>query len=240
MLAKLKSVLLDPRLLLALKAIAFGGALLELKHFGFSWLPITTFLIVSFFLFGRVRSGAALVLVLLGVATIGILDASLFLTAAAILCAALFYLIAGLKTLTLADRPDTVLLRNLLLFYLLFTLFFIQDKSGYFALTLVTTSGLAFLIFYDWIFDWVGGFPKRHFLAAGVASFIVAESLWGTALLPLGVINSANLLLLITYILTDFLKNYFQGTLNRQHIIKNGVLFVILFLVVLLTSAWRL
>ena len=235
---KLKSILREPRLVLALKSAVFAGFLALLKIGGFGALPILFFLAAAFTLFSYPPNFSFLVLLGIAMVTVGILDDLLFLTAAIALFSCLFYIAAGIKSLTLIHRSEWDYAKNLLLFYAVFLFFFLADKSSLFFIKYLSVLAIGFFLLREWLADLIPDLPRKINFAALLSAFLMAQFLWAVALLPLGPINSANLMVLISYILFDFTSHYFQGKINRQLVMKNVAVLVLLLLVIFATSGW--
>lgn len=238
--AKLKSILREPRLALALKSAIFGGFLTLLKLGDFQLLPILFFLWAAFLLSSKAHRPSFLVFLGVAMATIKILDSALFLGLAVIFFSCLFYLIVGIKELIIVHRSVWDSFKNLLLFYAIFFLFFLTDKSSWFLAKYSAVFIADLFLIKEWILIYESSFLKRVNAASLVLAFIIIEALWVTALLPLGPINSANLMVLITYILFSFTVNHFEGKINRRFVLKKITIFVLLLLLIFATSGWRI
>lgn len=228
---KLKSILREPRLILVLKSAVFAGFLALVKIGGFGTLPILFFFITALILFSSTPNFSFLVLLGAALATMRLLDDYLFLTAAIVLFSFLFYIAVGIRSLTLIHRSEWNYAKNLLLFYAVFLFFFLADKSSWFLIKYLAVFGASFFLLREW-------FAARTKFAALVSAFLLSQFLWATALLPLGPINSANLMVLLVYILFDFTSHYFQGNINRQLVMKNIAVLVLLLLIIFATSGW--
>lgn len=238
--AKLKLILREPRSALVLKSAVFGGFLLFLKLGDFKLLPILFFLWAAFLLSSKAYQASFLVFLGLAMTTVRILDSHLFLSLAVIFFSLLFYLIVGIKELLIVHRSEWSFFKNLLLFYAIFFLFFLTDKSSWFLVKYLSIFAVSFALLREWLLAYESAFVKRVNLASLALAFIIIEVLWVTALLPLGPINSANLLVLITYILFSFIAHYFQGQINRKFILKKITIFALLLLLIFVTSGWRI
>ena len=236
---KLKSIFREPRSALVLKILVFGGFLSLLKMGGFQALPVLFFLAAAFILSSRARSASFLVLLATAIATVWILDDSLFLFLAVILYSFIFYLAVGIKELLIVHRSEWNFIKNLVLFYVLALLFFVADKSSFFVFKYVLVFLAIFLLLREWLVFSDTTFHRRYFLTALVAASLLMQILWATALLPLGPINSANLMILVAYMILDFTHKHFRGNINRQLILKNITIFVLLLLVILATTSWN-
>lgn len=182
-------------------------------------------------------------LVLLPAAIIGmeILRGSLLFWPGVLLYSLIFYLLVGIKDYLFVKRSRLYYLAAMLIFYSIFIEFFWADKSEFFLLKYGAVIFAAFLLFREWLrIISAFSFPKRELLAAGIAAFLVGQLLWAVALLPIGFINSANLMLLFTFVLADFLFKHFTGGISREFLIRHLVFFLALSALIFWTSSWSL
>lgn len=246
MVGRLKLVLQNQRLQLLLKSFIFAGLLAWVKAGDFGFLPILFFLFFSLYMFRghpyslmsqNFYSFLALIVVSLGVTNI--LNRQAFVFLAILFFSVLFYLILGIKELIFVHRQQWYAVKNILLFYSLFLFFFLWDKSSYFFIKYLSFFVLTFFLLREWLFWSEQNFPKRQLLASFVLAFVVVEILWSTAILPIGFISSANIMILITYLLVDSNLRHFQGTLNKKVILRNLGIFALAIIFVLITSKWN-
>lgn len=127
------------------------------------------------------------------------------------------------------------------LFYAMFSLFFLADKSDFFLFKYGLVILGSYLLFREWL-TLISKFqlPERERIAALTGAFLVAQLLWATALLPIGFINSANLMLLFTFVIAELLVNHFVETISKNFLIQLFAFSAMLFLVIYFTSAWTL
>ncbi|MDP3999651.1 MAG: hypothetical protein Q8P76_03620 [bacterium] len=238
--AKLKLILRKPQSLLVLKSAIFAGFLFLLKLGDFGILPILFFL-WAVFMMARGAQASFLVFLFVSAALVNILDRPLFLVLALIGSAGLFYLTVGIQELIIIRRPEWLLVRNTFLFYIMFLLFFLADKSSWFLFKYLAVFLAAWLILREWFLppeDSLVKFIKRPALMALALAFIVLQFLWAVALLPLGPVNSASLMTLIAYILFDFARHHFQGKINRQLVLRHFTIFILLLILIFATTQW--
>lgn len=240
MLEKLKSVFLAPRSVLLLKSALFGFSLVLLKTLNFDWLPFLVFFTIFGILFFRSRSTPLVVLFVSAVGTVWVLNNFLFIVLLAIFFSVLLYLTAGVKELVIIHRFEWGFIKILLLLFAVFLLFFISDKSSYFLGKYFLVFIAVFLLFQEWFSQSSVYFPKRHMLVSLIAAFLLVQLLWGVALLPIGALNSASLMILISYIIIDFSDNYFLGTVNLKLVIKNSAILILLSLIIFSVSFWNI
>ena len=237
----------DQRLRLVLKSVIFGGFLLLVELGNTGVFPVLFFLAVSALLYFKTSAYSKesrniysfLVLLAVSLGSISILDHWEFILPAVLLFSFLFYLVLGIKELIFVYRYQWYFINNLFLFYAIFILFFLTDKSSLFLLKYAAVFIMVFSLFRERFFLSSHYFPKRHLLTAMLCSFVAMELLWATAILPLGFVNSANLMILIVYVLIDFINHHFQGTLNKKMILRNLTIFIIALLIILGTSVWK-
>ncbi|HEY4499602.1 MAG TPA: hypothetical protein VJH70_00510 [Candidatus Paceibacterota bacterium] len=237
---KLKSVLAIPQLQLTLRSIAFGAALYWLRMSEFSWVSLVVFLGIIGFTFFRVHPLSMFVVlgVLLGM--IRTLDSFWFISGAAISGAVFFYLSFGIRQLVFVHRIGWYAVRNVLLLYFTYLLFFITDKSTGFWWQFLLVLAAVFILIYEWLILFERSFPKRYLIAALAMTFLIGELLWSTALLPLGLINNSSLLILCTYILVYLTHHHFHGTLQKALSWKNAAIFLMTLLVIFWSASWKL
>jgi len=77
-------------------------------------------------------------------------------------------------------------------------------------------------------------------LAAGVSAFIIGQAVWAAALLPIGFINAANLLLIITFLIGEILYRHFTGKVTRNFLVQAAVLFLAISILIFWISSWKL
>lgn len=239
---KLKSILRKPQSLLVLKSAVFAGFLFLLKLGDFGILPILFFLWAVFML-ARQAQPPFLVFLFVSASLVNILDSALFLFLAILGSAALFYLTVGIRELIIIRRPEWLLVRNTFLFYEIFLLFFLADKSSLFFPKYLAVFLAAWLVLREWFLppeDSLVKFIKRPALTALALAFVVLQFLWATALLPLGPVNSASLMALITYILFDFVRHHFQGKINRRLVLRHFTIFILLMILIFATTRWSI
>jgi len=246
MVERLKLALRDPRLLLILKSLVFGGFLTLVKLGDFGFFSVLFFLAVVIVLYTKASVHSLksqnlysfVVLLAVSLGAIYTIDRPAFLAVSILAFSALFYLILGIKELVFIHRQQYHFIKNILLLYTVFALFFLSDKSSYFLIKYLAAFSAAFFIFREWFFWFDQNFPKRYLLASLLLAFIVMEILWAIAILPIGFLSSANLMILTTYILIDSAFHHFHGTLTKKIVLRYLTVFVLGLLVILGTSRW--
>ncbi|MCL5017580.1 MAG: hypothetical protein M1155_02905 [Patescibacteria group bacterium] len=247
MVEKLRSALRIVRSQLLLKAAAFALLLFWAKISGFSALSIFFFFLISVLLYfgGRVHSTAETLrsfIVLLFVSLFGVdmLNHFQFLIPAIVAFSFIFYIILGIKELAFARRPKWNYAKNILLSYLIFLTYFLSNRYDWFF-------GKYFLVFFgivllvtEWLFWLEKDFLKRRRVIALVISFLSLQLLWAVSLLPLGFINSATLMTVFVYIMLDFCKHHFRGTISKELIWKHFLVLCFSFAVIFAFTNWKI
>jgi hypothetical protein len=248
MVPKLRLVLKNPHLQLALKAIIFGGFLTLVKLGNFGITPILFFVLVAFLLYSRpiFNTSAFLISFLILIITIifilKIFPENNFFFLSALFFSLMFYILLGVKNLIFINRALWYLFFNLALFYSVFISFFYIDKSTLFAAKVLILFLALFLLFKEFFRFLLPEYqlPKKKALIVWLLALIVLEIVFAVSLLPLGFINSANLAILSVFILGDLTFNYLKGTLNRRLFLIDITLFVLLILLIFGTTKWEI
>ena len=235
------------QLSLFLKTFIFGLAILLSASGGFGIFDSLGFIALASALYSRPllekypTKSAFLVLLPTAMISLRMLEGSSLALPAILFFSVIFYLILGIKNFMFIRRSRLYYVSALLLFYSIFSLFFLTDKSELFLLKY----GLVFLASYFLLREWLAlistfQYPERERVAALLGAFLILQLLWATALLPIGFLNSANLMLLFTFVIAELLINHFLGTINKNFLIQHGVFFGILFAIIYWTSSWVL
>ena len=236
------------RLLLFLKPAIFGSTLFFVSWQDFGIIPILFFSSVSLVMYARPILSAtyytwSAFFILLFASVLGmkiLAGTALFLPGLA-LFSFIFYLILGIKDYFFVKRSRLYYISALLIFYLIFIEFFLSDKSQLFLLKYLGVILALFLLFKEWLSVIPSfHFPKREAVAAAVAALIGAQFLWVIALLPIGFISSANLMILLVFTLADFLLKHFTGGISKEFLIQHLFFFLILSVLIFWTSNWSL
>lgn len=230
-----------------LKAALFGLALSFTAAADFPAVPISFFVLFSIWLYSRPLFESIYVwygfLVLLPVAILGmqILTGTVFNWPGILLFSFIFYLLLGIKNYLVVKRSRLYFVAAILLFYSLFIIFFLADKSEWFLVKYSLAALAAFLLFREWLaLIPAFSFPRRELLASAVATLILAQFLWAVALLPIGFISAANLMLLFVFVIADFLLKHFTGGLSREFLVQHLFFFLILVALIFWTSSWNI
>lgn len=236
MVTKLKSVLRNPTLRLAFKALIFGVSLFFVASKEFGIVPILIFLAIALILYTRPLFRTFEMVAPFGIILpISLLMAELtfggrYFFVTAIYFSFLFAVLIGIKDLILIKREVWHRVLNLALAYPVFLLFFFHSQNNYY---------LKLFIVFLAIFFLVKDLIKKRFLI-WLAAFLMLESVWAIGILPFGFIGAANLALLIYFTLTDVLILYSIGRINRSRTLTAITLFVLLTLLFFAFSRWSL
>ncbi len=237
---------------MALKAALFGLALFWTGASGFAAAPsvgragpFLFFAFLSFFLYFRRTQrpaffGSFLVLFCASVAALFFLKSGWLLIAGVLFFVLIFVLLLGSKDLVFANRPAAFYAAVNLLFLAVFSLFFLAEKTSYLLVKHFAVFAASFILFKGIFNVMAPYFPRRHLLMAAVAALAVAEMAWAAALLPLGFINSAAMLLAASYIISDFSLRHLSGTLKRSAVFRGLAVFAVLLAIILFSSRWEI
>lgn len=246
MVEKLKSVWRIVQLQLILKSLIFAGLLLWVKTSQFGVLPILLFIAVGFVLYFRNHSRnnleniySFLTLLLVAMFGISLLSHYQFILPAVFFFSVLFYLILGIKEFSFVRRYEWNSVKNILLIYSIFLIYFMSNKYTFFYLKYLAVFVAIFLLIKEWLFWLEPNFPKRYNLVAFVFSFLILQIIWAVSILPLGFLNSASLMTVFVYIIFDSCTDYFKGVLTKKQIIKNFIILALSLITVFFFTKWK-
>ncbi len=159
MVEKLKSVWRIVQLQLVLKSLIFAGLLFWVKTSQFSILPIFWFVLMSFVLYFRNHAQnnleniySFLALLLTALFGIGLLSHAQFILPAILFFTVLFYLILGIKEFSFVRRYDWNSVKNILLIYSVFLVYFMSNKYTFFYLKYLAVFAVTFFLIKEWLF----------------------------------------------------------------------------------------
>ena len=214
---------------------------------GFSLLSGSVFVLVASVLYLRPlfenypTKYAFAILLPLTIIAIDTVQGTLLFLPMVLVLAILFYWILGIKDFIFVKRSRIYYAIALSMLYLIFLLFFASDRSLLFFIKYFSVFAAAALLFREWLrLIALFHFPQRERVAALVGAFLIAQLLWATALLPIGFLNSANLMLLCTFVIAELLVNYFKDSISRDFLRLLAFVFAFLFLLIYWTSSWTL
>ncbi len=253
MVTKLKLLFRGQRLASALKALVFGGFLELVKIGNFGIIPILFFLVAGLVLYNRpfLKSSAHLtaflILSLVSLVILNKLNSPVLIITFLSAVAFLFYIILGLKNLFFIYRSRWQYILGLSLFYFVFLIFFVLNKSAYFLwkeIGFVVTNFFLlreFLVFVARdakIKDLMNRPLKKPSVIAAVITLLLVEEAWLINLLPIGFLNSANLELISVFLLVDLVRCFWQDNFVRRAILTDITIFVLTTLLIFATSQW--
>lgn len=184
---------------------------------------------------------AFFILLLVSILGMKILSGTLFFLPGLAFFSFIFYLVIGIKDYFFVKRSRLYYIAVLLILYALFITFFLADKSQFFLLKYGTVILATFLIFREWLSIVPSfHFSRRELLVSAIAALLIAQLLWAVALLPIGFINSANLMLLFVFLTADFLLKHFTGGISKEFLIQHLFFFLTLSALIFWTSNWSL
>lgn len=229
MVAKLKSVLQNPISQSAFRAVIFGLFL--------NWSPFFLVPAAIWLYFRPIWNSFAFIwsfilLLFLSLWTISTVTTFVFSWLVIIFFSFLFFVILGLKNFVFIERKKWYFFLSFSLFYAAFLNFFLVDKSSLFFFKWFILLVVVFLLFRELL-------EKRN-LVSLVLALIIGEFLWVISWLPIGFLNSANLMILLVLLFADLTINHFWHRLGKRLIIKDLLFFFALLALIFLTSSWRL
>ena len=249
MLGKLNSVLRVLPLRLILKAIVFAAFLTGFK-FGViptGFFPILLFILAAAYFYFRSATHSRqllfsfLILIFLSLIFIVYWPLNFWLLETVIILglSAAFFLILGIKNLFFIERPAFYFLLNNLFFFLIFLSFFRVDFR-FPTMKYILVFILSYFLTGEFLKFFITGPSRRRLLFSAVFSFIVVQALWAVALLPIGFLNSAALLLPFVFILGDFSVHLLEGSLNRRLVLRNITILIAAAIIISAASRWTL
>ncbi|MDO8443019.1 MAG: hypothetical protein Q7S81_02055 [bacterium] len=247
MVEKLRSVWKIVQLRLILKSLIFAGLLLWVKTSGFGALPVFVFILMGFILYFRnhsqnnlenIHSFSALLLV--SMFSISLLSHFQFIFPAIIFFSVLFYLMLGIKEFYFVRRYEWNSVKNTLLIFSIFLVYFMSNKYTFFYLKYLAVFVVIFFLIKEWLFWLEPNFPKRYNFIAFVFSFLVLQLSWAVSILPLGFLNSASLMTVFVYIMFDSCTDYLKGVLTKKQIIKNFIILALSFIAIFIFTKFSI
>jgi hypothetical protein len=246
MLKKLKSALKSPKgsiLALALKAAVFSGLLYFVNG---QWLIAIVFLAAALYFYLRPSFNADkflasfIILLTISLITINKLLITHYSFLTSLLLGFLFFILLGIKNLIFIKRESLYHFLNNLLLLIIFILFFRSSPYHLFFikyLLLFFAIGLLSKEFLNFLIPELLPSQKKKVIIWST-SFLIAQFIWAINLLPINFLNAAALSFLAMFILQDFIIHHFSGTINRQIILRNITVFLVLTLIICGASKW--
>lgn len=253
MATRLRSLFRERRLALVLRAVIFGALFWLAVISGFGPIQIAIFFGVSLFLYSGAGAGTGylwsfFLLLLLSAFFVFRFAGAIPLLAMVFASAALFYVAIGLRGLFFVYRSIWHYLLCLLLFYGAFIGFFSADKSHFFFLKVAAIFFFILILFKELLGNLVPAEDDqsssraliRASAVSGLCALMLSEVIWAISLLPLGVVNSANLAVLAGFFIMDFARMYHQNSLNPRSILLDLTVFMALAIGIFAASVWSI
>lgn len=162
-----------------------------------------------------------------------------------------FFAFLGIKNLIFINRPFTYEFINNFLFFSVFIIFFLSDKSStWFFFEYAAVFLAFFLLFREFIFSQetrglilpfslpAQAGAKINLFSASF-SFLVSQFVLTAAYLPIGFLNSAAISLAIVLVIKDLTASHLLGILNQRIILKNATILLIFSVIVFIASEWQ-
>ena len=233
--------------MLFLKSLIFGLALFTVVEGDVRVIPILFFGMVAALLYSRPLFSqyntryAFLILLVAAILGMEIVAGSIFLFPTLLLFSSIFYILLGIKDYLFIKRSRLYFISILLIFYIIFIIFFLANKSELFFLKYFSVILSTFFLIREWLSIIASfHFPSKETIAALVSAFLVGQLLWVVALLPIGFISASNFTLLFVFTLVNLLFHYFSGKISGKLVAQHLLFFLILSAVIFGTSSWSL
>ena len=244
MLKKLNSVSKNPALRLAFRAIVFSLALAffgSSRSFGafFLFIALAFYFYLKPFFEAKKYFFSFLIFLIAALLAISRLPAESgkwnFIAAAVF--GLIFFAFLGIKNLVFISRSSIYEFLNNFVFFLVFIVFFMADKSSGWIFWGYSAAVLSFFLLFR---ESIISRPGRDInlfsasLAALISQFVLAVSY-----LPVGFLNSAAISLAAVLVLKDLTVSHLRGDLNRQVILKNATIILLFSVIVFIASKWQ-
>lgn len=169
----------------------------------------------------------------------GLLEGAVLQAGWAVFGGVVFTLVLGLKSFSFQRREE--------IFHYLAEIFYFLIAASFFALSRKSGSDFVLIAAVSLFFSrgllkesldfFFPDFPsRRKSLISFGGALIVFELLAAAALLPLGVINSAALVVLCLIVLEDLIAYHLKGNLSRQAILNSATALIVLALFIFLSE----
>jgi len=162
-----------------------------------------------------------------------------WLVASGLFVGFLFFLLLGIKNLILSHRQTLYYFLHGVLFLVILIFFFYSQFSSFFIKYILVFFGIYALLkeFLDFFAGEKASSRKINLVVLSGA-FLAIQFIWLTGLLPFGFVNAAVFVLLIIFILEDFILHHFSGTISRKIVLRNTTAFLVLCLVIFGMANW--
>lgn len=148
--------------------------------------------------------------------------------------AAIAAIILGVKNLVFINRATMSHWFYFLILGFLNFLFFSGTMGG---AAQVAAAVVIFLITAEFYAEAAGNRSAVH---AGIMALLYSELLWGLYLLPIGFVSKSLLGMLGMFLSGDLIVHYFNRSLSREIIIRNALVFAVIFMLILKFASSRL
>jgi len=226
----------NPVLPLALKAGLLALAVFWLRYWDLNFWKASAFILLFLYLYLNPKTNSAK-FVISSIVWLGVvfwapnLDGLLgfYLD---LMLGVLAFTLLGVKNLILIRRQGAYYFLHLLLVVGVASLFFLGSLSQ-----IIFFVALFFLIREFYVFSIRQDLELINLIAAA-ESMLLIEAAWVISFFPTSFLVGSSFLVLITFILHDVLLNHFKGTFNKQLVVRNLGLFIVLTGLILLMPVW--
>jgi len=255
MLKKLNSASKNPALQSAFKALIFSLILTAFYNYRSFWSFFFFIAIAFYFYFNpffeaKRYFSSFLIFLIIALLAAGHLPITAgkwnFFTAT--LFGLFFFLFLGIKNLVFINRSLIYEFVNNFLFFSLFIIFFLFDKSNWFFIKYSGAFLVIFLLFRNFLFlrDFQREIQapvslilaKINLFSASLA-VLISQFILIAAYLPIGFLNLAAISLVAVLALKDLTISHLYGHLNRSVILKNATMVLIFSVIIFIASKWQ-
>lgn len=152
----------------------------------------------------------------------------------------LFFLILGLKNLIFIRRKIFFIFLHCALVYMTLINFFLIDKSSFFLGKWLLFVLIFYLLFYEFFFILARGARDRIAFVSAICAVGIGEMMWIVSWLPLGFLNSSNLLMTTVLLIEDITTHHYRSMLTRNIVVKDFFIYGVLMAVIFATSTWSI
>lgn len=252
MLKKSNLALKSPALQSAFKVVVFSLALAGFYNYRSFWpfflfAALALYFYFKSFLEARRYFSSFLIFLIVSLLTVYWLPDNAgkwnFIAAAAF--GAVFFVFLGIKNLIFINRTFAYEFINNFLFFSVFAIFFLSDKSSnWFFFEYVAVFLAFFLLFREFILlqetrGLILPVSTKINLFSASFSFLISQFILAAAYLPIGFLNSAAISLAIVLAIKDLTASHLRGVLNQRIILKNATIFLIFSVIVFIASEWQ-
>lgn len=230
----------------AVKALIFSALLAGVVSYGgFFWYLI--FLLGALYFYFRsfveIRTFlySYIIIVIYALLVTRFLGSGIYITLSSLAFGFLFFLLLGVKNLIFISRQSVFNFLTGILYFIVIITYFIAYKIDPFRYIfyLFLSFGSFYLLIkesLDFLFE--DFLKKKKVLIALTSAFMIVEAMSVVSLLPIGFLNSAVLVLMMIFVLEDFIFYHIKGGLSRQAVYQNIAIMVISAIFIFITSRW--